>query len=115
MKLIIAGSRGFKDYNLLKTTLEPIKPLITTIVSGTAKGADQLGEQFALEYNIPIYKFPADWNGYGKSAGYIRNAQMAEYADALVAFWDGESKGTSHMIELAKKNELKISIIFYKK
>lgn len=111
MKLIIAGSREFTDYPLLKKTLVPILSYITEIVSGTARGADQLGEQFALEHDIPIKKFPADWDKYGKPAGYIRNTQMAEYADALVAFWDGKSAGTNHMIELAKKNNLHVSVI----
>lgn len=81
------------------------------IVSGTAKGADQLGERFAKEHNYQIKQFPADWNTYGKKAGYIRNKQMAEYADALVAFWNGESKGTKSMIELAEKNLLQIKVV----
>jgi len=111
MKLIIAGSRNFTDYPLLKKTLTPIRSLISEIVSGTARGADQLGEQFALEHDIPIKQFPADWDRYGKPAGYIRNAQMAEYADALIAFWDGKSAGTGHMIEVARKNKLMVSVI----
>jgi hypothetical protein len=108
MKIIIAGSRTYNDYELLKRVCDETLSLITEIVSGTANGADKLGERYAKEKGYPIKQFPADWNKYGKSAGYIRNKQMAEYADALIAFWDGKSKGTKHMIDLAKLNNLKI-------
>ena len=83
------------------------------IVSGAANGADKLGEKYASEKEYSIKQFPADWNKYGKSAGYKRNEEMARYADALIAFWDGESKGTKHMIDLANKYNLKINIIQY--
>ena len=117
MKVIIAGGRDFKDYDLLSlkcnliledTPFEEIE-----IVSGTARGADLLGEDYANKCSYPIKKFPADWDKYGKSAGHRRNAEMAEYADALICFWDGSSRGTKSMIELAKKKGLKIRIIKY--
>jgi len=79
-------------------------------VSGTARGADQLGERYAKERGYFIQRFPADWNAYGKAAGYIRNRKMAEYADALIAFWDGKSRGTLNMISLAKECGLQIRI-----
>jgi hypothetical protein len=120
MKVIVAGSRGFDDYTLLSDELNKLQHLlksmdksITEIVSGTARGADKLGERWADENNVCIKKFPADWNTYGKSAGYIRNQQMAEYADVLYAFWDGKSKGTKHMIDLAHKHNLKVRVISY--
>ncbi len=111
MKVIVAGSRTFTDYELLKLTCDNIKTQITEIVSGGARGADKLGEQYAIERAYTIKQFPADWDRWGKSAGYNRNAEMAEYADALIAFWDGSSKGTKHMIDLAKKNNLKIKVV----
>jgi len=111
MKVIVAGSRTFTDYELLKLTCDNIKNKITEIVSGGARGADKLGEQYAVESGFSIKQFPADWDRWGKSAGYKRNAEMAEYADALIAFWDGSSKGTKHMIDLAKKNNLKIKVV----
>lgn len=111
MKVIVAGSRTFTDYELLKLTCDNIKTQITEIVSGGARGADKLGEQYAIERDYTIKQFPADWDRWGKSAGYKRNAEMAEYADALIAFWDGSSKGTKHMIDLAKKNNLKIKVV----
>ncbi len=84
--------------------------VITEIVSGAAKGVDTIGEVIGNEFNIPVVKFPAEWDKYGRSAGFIRNEQMAKYADALIAVWDGRSNGTKHMINTAKKLGLKIYI-----
>lgn len=114
MRTIVAGSRDFSDYKLLKGILL-CYPDITTIVSGRARGADSLGERFALEQGIPIDLYPADWKKYGKSAGYRRNIEMAKNADRLVAFWDGESRGTKHMIDISEKEELEVYIINYGK
>lgn len=112
MKVIIAGSRDFNDYNLLSSICNiEIKNDCTEIVSGTARGADKLGERYAEENNIPVKPFPADWDKFGKSAGYIRNEEMAKYADILIAFWDYQSKGTKHMIDLANKYNLKVIVI----
>lgn len=103
MKVIIAGSRTFNDYEYLKQSLKELNLDITEIVCGEAKGADTLGRRYGEENNIPIKSFPAQWDLYGKSAGYIRNSQMGDYADYLVAFWDGKSKGTFNMIEYMRK------------
>lgn len=119
MKIIIAGGRNFNDYKLLSSKLyyylDNLKTSEVEIISGACKGADLLGENFAKETDTKVKRFPADWDKYGKSAGYKRNVQMAEYADALVAFWDGKSKGTKHMIDLAKKEGLKIRVVDYNK
>ena len=114
MKIIIAGSRDFDDYKKLRKYCDFYLQSQTDIeiVSGTAKGADQLGEKYAKEKGYPVKQFPADWSK-GKSAGYVRNEEMAKYADALIAFWNGLSKGTGHMIDLAKKYKLKIRICNY--
>lgn len=108
MKVIIAGSRTFTDYKALTEHCDHLlsNQYDIEIVSGTAQGADKLGERYAKEKGYPVKKFPANWDELGKKAGYIRNEQMAKYADALIAFWDGKSKGTKHMIELAKKYNL---------
>lgn len=112
MKVIVAGSRDFDDYESLKTYCDYILGNLTDIeiVSGTARGADKLGERYAEERGFPVTKFPADWNKHGKKAGPIRNEQMADYADALIAFWDGESRGTKHMIDIAKANFLAVRV-----
>ena len=106
MKLIIAGSRTVTNVQIVAHALRKFnfKPnMVDEIVSGTARGVDQLGENIAKQRCIKVKRFPADWDKYGKSAGYRRNAEMAEYADQLLAVWDGESKGTKHMIDLMRK------------
>jgi hypothetical protein len=80
------------------------------IVSGCANGADKLGERYADDSGYGITRFPAEWKLYGKQAGYIRNKQMAEYATHCVCFWDGQSKGTKMMIDLASHYQLKTEI-----
>lgn len=114
-KVIIAGGRDFNNYQKLKDFCSKILKDKTDIeiVSGKAKGADSLGEKFAKKNNYPIAEFPADWNKFGKKAGFIRNKDMAEYADALIAFWNKESSGTKHIINIAKQNNLKIRIYYY--
>lgn len=115
IKVIVAGSRGFRNYGILKgkldlflsQTAEPVE-----IVSGTAAGADLLGEQYARETGLTVKRFPADWS-LGKRAGYLRNEQMALYATHCVCFWDGKSRGTKHMIDLAIKHGLKLRIVNY--
>jgi len=110
MKTIVAGSRTISEYSVVQSAIIESGFTITEIVSGCARGVDTLGEKYANLNNLPIQKFPADWNKYGKSAGYIRNGEMARYADALIAIWDGQSKGTKHMIDTAKKYNLTIHI-----
>ncbi len=83
------------------------------IVCGMAKGADLLGKRYAEERGFKVKEFPADWNTNGKKAGPMRNTEMANYADALIAFWDGTSSGTGHMIEKAKQKGLKVRVIKY--
>ena len=80
------------------------------VVCGKARGADTFGETYAYNASIPVKEFPADWKGLGKGAGHIRNKQMGDYADALIAVWDGESRGTKNMIDYATKKGLKIHI-----
>jgi hypothetical protein len=100
VKVIIAGSRSVDDYGHVVHALRQAPFSVDEVVSGTARGADQLGELWAKRFGVPCKRFPADWSTYGKSAGFIRNQQMAEYADALIAIWDGKSRGTKHMIDV---------------
>lgn len=115
-RVIVAGGRDFSNYELLESKLNRILQNITdeiVIVCGMARGADTLGERYAKANGIRVEYYPADWNKYGKSAGYIRNEQMAKNADALIAFWDGKSKGTKNMIDIAEKYRLKIRTVRY--
>lgn len=115
MKVIIAGSRSFKDYSFLKSKCDKAlsEQSDIEIVSGLAIGADKLGKEYALEKGYALKECPADWESHGKSAGHIRNEEMAKYADALICFWDGKSKGTKNMIERAKSHGLKVKIYLY--
>lgn len=117
-KVIIAGCRDFSDYDLLREKclyyLQNIRQTHNVvIVSGHARGADALGERFATEQNFQTLVMPADWEKYGRSAGPKRNAQMAEIANALIAFWDGQSRGTKNMIETAKQKGLNVKVVNY--
>ncbi len=128
LRVIIAGSRDFDDYKSLdeKCSTAIMGELIENedcefqkirIISGTARGADQLGERFAKNKEYELSKFPADWGLYGKSAGYKRNVEMAKFSvensnvGILIAFWDGKSKGTKNMIDIAKRYGLKVHVI----
>ncbi len=110
MKTIIAGSReGFTLQDVYKAW-DQSDFAISEVVSGGARGVDRLGEQWAKANQVPIKQFIPDWDGLGKKAGHVRNRDMGDYADALIALWDGESKGTKGMIEYAQKKGLKVYV-----
>lgn len=132
MKWIIAGGRDYgnrlkedgtpdeeqnaKDYDALLDAANRLVDVDDTVISGTAKGADQLGERYAKSqqpFGVRLERFPADWEKYGKRAGFLRNHQMALEADGLIAFWDGKSKGTKNMIEEAHKARLVTHVVYY--
>jgi aconitase A len=109
MKVAVVGSRNFTDYALMKKVLDNIS--IDTIVSGGALGADSLAEQYAKERGIEIIIHKPNWRRYGKAAGYVRNVDIVNDADLVVAFWDGKSRGTRHTIETARKEKKFCSVI----
>ena len=112
-RVIIAGSRDMADYGAAKkaiaAALAEIGGAQVRIVSGHCRGADIMGERYAREHGLELAVFPAEWNRFGRRAGFIRNTQMAEFASeegsegTLIAFWDGESRGTKMMIGIAEK------------
>ena len=122
-RLIIAGTRSFNDYEMLRNTvfaalLEQARwtyGFSAEIVSGGAPGADTLAVRYATEADIPFKVFPADWKKYGRSAGPRRNRQMAEYADAAIVFWDGKSRGTQNMIQQMRELGKPVEVIIYPK
>ena len=115
MKLIIAGSRDFDDIGLLYNTLAWVRNdfEVNLIVSGHARGADQLGEAYADEFGIPISLWYADWKQYGKAAGALRNEQMAQEGTALVAFPKAGSKGTLDMVNRAMAHRLNPIVVVW--
>ncbi len=114
MKTIIAGGRDIYDYDVVHHAIALSNFEITEVVSGGARGVDHLGETYARIKNIPVKVFPADWTKHGRKAGPIRNAEMAGYADALVAIWDGASKGTGNMIVQARNKGLNVFVYLLK-
>jgi len=115
MKLAIVGGRAFSDYELLKSWIQfflnDTDNLI--IISGGAKGADGLGKQFAAEFGLEYIEFPANWNKHGKAAGFIRNQQIVDACDMVLAFWDGKSQGTADTIEKAKRAKKPTFIVYF--
>ena len=116
--VVVAGGRDFKNYESLTKHLDimlanVIKKYEVTIVSGGARGADALGARYAKDKGLNLKTMPADWDKFGKSAGYKRNQAMADCSDATVAVWDGESKGTKHMIDITKRKGNKLQMVKY--
>jgi predicted Rossmann fold nucleotide-binding protein DprA/Smf involved in DNA uptake len=112
MRTIIAGSRNIHDYDLVVQAVNASGIKITEVISGNAAGIDTLAIQYAIENNLPIGIFPADWDTHGRKAGPLRNAEMAENADALIAIWDGKSRGTASMINIASRKKLSVYVYY---
>ena len=113
MKTIVAGSRSIENYEEVKKAIENAAKkgiVITELVSGCAIGVDRLGEKYALESGIPIERHPADWDKYGKSAGYKRNAEMVKVSEALILIWDGMSNGSRNTLKLANERGLAVHV-----
>lgn len=114
-KVIVCGTREFEDYDFVKSKLDFfLKSLYNTkieIVSGCTRGPDTLAIRYAEEKGYKVWRFPADWKHFGKSAGPVRNTMMADFATHCIAFWDRESTGTYDMIKKAKDNNLSLRVI----
>lgn len=112
MKVVIAGSRSFSaaDYPLIEEVCLSSGYWYSTVISGTAPGVDRLGERFAKKIQVPVQRYPANWEKYGRSAGSIRNTEMARRADAVVVVWDGVSPGTRHMMNAARQRGLPLYV-----
>ena len=118
-RVVVCGGTDFNDRTLCFETLSELlsEKREIEIISGHARGADALGEEYAHEHSIELTLFPADWSRYGRAAGPIRNSQMIEYAQEanalVVAFWNGKSPGTKNTIDLAKRSGIEIYVIRY--
>lgn len=117
--VIIAGSRDFDDFNLLRDFCDVYlrdrldDPIQVNIISGTARGADKVGESYCANRGCNLIRKPANWDKYGRSAGYRRNEEMAEIANACIVFWDGTSPGTKNMIDICKKRKIPCKVVKY--
>ena len=113
MKVIIAGSRAIADYISVYHAVRRSGFPISRVLSGMAAGVDTLAIRFATEDGLPLDPYPAQWSRWGRSAGYKRNVQMADNANGLIAIWDGQSRGTRHMIEYAKGRGLQVFVALH--
>lgn len=118
MRVLIAGGRDFTDTMALINFLVELQnkgiiPETFTVIQGGARGADACGKAVARMAELPMEEFPADWGTHGKSAGYKRNVTMANTSHILVACWDGQSKGTKHMIDIMRKQGKPVHILEY--
>lgn len=113
MKLAIVGSRTFDNKDLLSKYIKILFTYPLVIISGGARGADKLGEAWALNEGIPTKIFYPNWNELGKKAGFVRNKQIVDACDMVLAFWDGKSKGTEHTIKLAREAKLPTFIVYF--
>lgn len=115
-RVIIAGGRDFYNYFLVKTKCDyylqhKLRTHRVIIVSGHAPGTDKLAEQYAAQLGLPCEIYPAQWERYGEASGPIRNRQMVQVSDALIAFWDGKSKGTKSVIDMARRQGLQLAVV----
>ena len=110
MKVVIAGSRDITDYDILLKAIKECPFQITEVISGRARGVDTLGEKYAEDYGLKLHPFPADWKRLRNAAGPIRNAQMADFADAVLCVWDDKSPGTKDMMNQARKRGLPLYV-----
>jgi hypothetical protein len=117
MNIVICGSRDFKDYTFFEKEADHIISGKTDVIliSGGAKGTDTLAESYALQKGYKkdetFFEIKADWNTHGKKAGMIRNSEMIKVADMVIAFWDGKSPGTGHMVKEAKRKNIPLVIV----
>lgn len=125
LNVLIAGGRDFCNYRMLEEFVNKIihdmnhEYKTITIISGMARGADMLGVRYATEHKYALLKFPADWETYGKRAGFVRNRQMLDYLKEnqdngmVIAFWDGNSSGTKHTIYTSREMKIPCFVCKY--
>lgn len=115
MRVIVAGGRDFTDQRRAFDCLDRFHAHwpIAVLISGMARGADTIGCEWARSRGVRLLPMPADWDAHGRSAGFIRNEQMAEVGNYLLAFWDGRSHGTKHMIDIAQRKNITTTIVRY--
>lgn len=116
MRILVCGGRDYADRDclcyVLNLTLGELGAF--TVVQGDCRGADRMAGDWAIKHGMKVEVYPANWDVHGKAAGFIRNKEMVEVADRVIAFWDGQSKGTAHTIELAQSRNIPVYVVKYK-
>ena len=113
MNVVIAGDRDFDDYETMRAELQEYQNEDVVVMSGDARGADRLGQEWAFDNKKLVKLFPADWRTHGRAAGPIRNQEMAKVAHRVIVFWDGKSRGTKNMIDNARQVGIEPKIVLY--
>lgn len=111
MRVIIAGTRSLASQEYVERAMRECGLTPTCVVSGGCRGVDASGEVWAGKHNVPCVRYPAQWSTHGRAAGPIRNAEMADNADALVCVWDGKSRGTRDMLDRAIAKGLLVYVL----
>jgi hypothetical protein len=106
MKVVICGSRNLQNYQLVEEAVTRSGFEISIVLSGGSRGVDRIGIAFARNHHHPVQVFMPEWERLGKRAGMVRNREMAQAAEAVIAIWDGKSRGTRNMIGLASIHHL---------
>ena len=114
MRITIGGCRDYNNYEVfsefVSECISKINSENIVILSGHCSGVDEMAEKYAKEKGYELEIYPADWKKYGKAAGPKRNKEMVRNSNAVIAFWDGKSRGTKNLIDLAKKKDIQIKI-----
>ena len=115
MRVVICGSRGIGSVELIDKAVKMSGFEVTEVISGTASGPDTFAIEWAEKNGIPVVRMPADWNKYGRSAGFKRNKEMVDIADAVIAIWDEKSNGTRNTMGLGKDKGIPVKVFVPKK
>lgn len=121
MKLLVCGSRSIENDHWVFNKIDDyileleFNRKDVTIIEGAARGVDLSAKRWAQTHGLEILEYPAEWDKYGRSAGYIRNDIMVRECDYCLILWDGESKGTRHDIDLCKKYHKNYNVVLRKK
>lgn len=110
MRVAVVGTRTYGEYEVVKKVLDTIIKEDDIVVSGGAKGVDELAAKYAHERGLRLEVYEADWSTYGRKAGPLRNTEIVDVSDVIVAFWDHKSKGTLDTINKAKKRRKSLTI-----
>jgi len=111
MKLAVIGSKEFQDFRLLAIEIEK-ENNVTKIISGAALGTDSLARRYAIQNNISLLEFPPDYAKYGTQAKHVRDNQIVNHCDKVLAFWDGVCEGTKYTMDYAHQQKVPVRIVW---
>ncbi|MDY6915880.1 MAG: SLOG family protein [Candidatus Cloacimonadota bacterium] len=111
MKLAVIGSKKFNNFQLLTSEIEKENNL-TKIISGAAPGTDSLARRYAIQNNIPLLEFPPDYAKNGAEAKHVRDRQIVDHSEKVLAFWDGVCQGTKYTMNYARQQNVPVRVVW---